>query len=200
MNEHFSALVDGEAEASDERIEISSIILDKSALQTWHDYQTIGDAMRGYPKLDSDLTLRIMQSIELEPTVLAPNAMPKLTHPTLQETAENASNISQIVKKFEKFPVIWSVAASCAAVLAVSWVLFNQQLNQDQSAFNIQASNTSTQKNNAQGVVATTEKDIKDSTKNSLEVAAAPLEYLQAHHVSAPSVGSYYIQSASFSE
>ena len=188
MNEKVSALADSEMQAEEAMDEIVSMLSDKEAMQAWRDYQLIGDAMRSAPNLDSAFTARLMLAIEQEPTVLAPNAMPRSVHSSsAKETTASEQHASQ--KLQHRLPAVWSIAASCAAVLMVGWVLLNQQLQDFTSEQNVQVASTSVQQSDTTKLVA-----------NSVEAAAVPLEYLAAHHVSAPSIGSYYIQAASYSE
>lgn len=188
MNEKVSALADGEMQAQEATNEIASMLSDKEAMRAWRDYQLIGDAMRGEANLDNTFTARLMLAIEQEPTILAPNAMPRSAHSTLaKETKAVNERVPQKIQ--DRLPAVWSIAASCAAVLMVGWVLFNQQQQDFTSGQSVQVA--------ASGVQAT---DATNLDANSVDTSAAPLEYLAAHHVSAPSVGSYYIQTASYSE
>lgn len=76
----------------------------------------------------------------------------------------------------DKLPVTWSIAASFAAVMLVGWMALHQQTQ-------------------SSSPVTTMEIAKADAAEQSI-----PAEYLMAHHASAPSASSYYIQSASYSE
>jgi len=187
MSEKVSALADGEMQTQEAMSEIASMLSDKEKMRVWSDYQLIGDAMRGEANLGSSFSARLMLAIEQEPTILAPNAMPRNVHANVaKQTSVANENVPQ--KLQDRLPVVWSIAASCAAVLMVGWVLLNQQQQDFTSGQSVQVAN-SAQLN-----------DVTSLVVNSGDTSAAPLEYLAAHHVSAPSVGSYYIQAASYSE
>lgn len=176
MTEQISAFVDGEM--GRERLEknIKKMLSDKHAMQAYHDYQRIGDAMRGelYQTEKPDLTSQIMASIDAEPTVLSPNA--------IQPATPMSATVS--VKR----PQVWSIAASVAAVVAVGLLTWQQQSVQD-NVFGTTLAATASP-------VVPTQTVIKQYAK----VNNIPQHYLEAHHVSAPSVGSHYIQSASYAE
>lgn len=188
MNEKVSALADGEIEGQEATNELALMLSDKAAMQAWRDYQRIGDAMRGSANLNDAFTARLMLAIEQEPTVLAPNAMPRTLHSTsAKETAVEKNHTVQKIQ--DRLPAVWSIAASCAAVLMVGWVLLNQQLQDFSSGQSVQVAARAVQQADPTKLVT-----------SPAEAPAVPLEYLAAHHVSAPSVGSYYIQAASYSE
>jgi len=188
MNEKVSALADGEMQAQEVSDEIALLLSDKEAMQAWRDYQLIGDAMRGSSNLGAAFTARLMSAIDQEPTVLAPNAMPRTIHSTSAiETITDKTPAPQKIQ--DRLPAVWSIAASCAAVLMVGWVLLNQQLQDFSSGQSVQVAARAVQQADATKLVT-----------SPVEAPAVPLEYLAAHHVSAPSVGSYYIQAASYSE
>ena len=193
MSEQISTLLDGELAQADFSKEISAVLNNKKAMQTWRDYQTIGDVMRQTPALSEGFTARIMEKIELEPTVLAPNALPRLK----QHTA-NSQN-----KSGYRLPVMWSMAASCAAVLVVGWAMVNQQWSSDATVTPMALVETADATRFAQSQPAAENKAQLAPTEIKVGEADAtdsPMEYLAAHHASAPSISSYYIQPASFSE
>jgi sigma-E factor negative regulatory protein RseA len=69
-------------------------------------YHLIGDTLRGNPVFKPDFTERLMQKLDAEPTVLAPQAK----KPSIKSSA------------------MWSVAASVAAVMFVGWFVMQQQV------------------------------------------------------------------------
>lgn len=172
MNEQISALTDGELAVEDVAHVVTIMQSNRQAEATWSHYHLIGDAIRGdltnvssYGSLDhqvysaglsQDFKQNLMQKLELEPTVLAPNAA--------------LADLQLTSKSHHKTPVIWSIAASFAAVMVVGWMTLHQQVQTDQELTSIEV---------AQNV---------------------PTEYLVAHQASAPSASSYYIQSVSYSE
>lgn len=104
MKEKISSLMDGGLALEDAEYLMTALKVDGEAAESWSTYHLIGDVMRGNNVLRRDMTASIMQEIAKQPTVLAPKA-------TLS------------VNK----PIIWSVAASVAAVFFVGLVLLNQQ-------------------------------------------------------------------------
>lgn len=213
MSEQISTLSDGELAEENFSRELQSLLGSKKSQQLWRDYQMIGDAMRGVPTLRDDFTARLMEKIELEPTVLAPSALPR----TKQHTNAN---------KKSALPAVWSLAASCAAVLVVGWAMVNQQWQavpeaglelaatqvvqpsapEKHALVNTQVSQVVSQA----ASLAEVKKPSKTSDSPTQQVVVAdaleedapiaPLEYLAAHHASAPSASSYYLQTASYSE
>jgi sigma-E factor negative regulatory protein RseA len=82
------------------------------------------------------------------------------------------------------FPVVWPVAASFAAVMVVGWMVLQNQVGN-------QAAPT---------MVAQAAPPQEAVTLPAASEQGVPAEYLMAHQASAPSVSSYYIQSASYTE
>ena len=119
MNEQVSALTDEEVAAE----YVSNVIVmmqsNRQAETAWSQYHLIGDVMRGAaesrsPELSSGAMLsqnfkqNLMQKLELEPTVLAPNAV--------------LASLHLLPQRHRKVPVVWSIAASFAAVMFVGWM------------------------------------------------------------------------------
>ena len=75
------------------------------ALETWHTYHLISDAMRDSRVLSAGFSLRVAQRLEAEPTVLAPQ----------RRRAESRTWFAA------------SVAASFAAIGLVGWLAFAPQ-------------------------------------------------------------------------
>lgn len=216
MSEQISTLSDSELAEENFSRELQGLLGNKKSQQVWRDYQMIGDAMRGVPTLRDDFTARLMEKIELEPTVLAPSALPRIK----QRAAAN---------KKSALPAVWSLAASCAAVLVVGWAMVNQQwqalpeagleltatrsVQPSPQVVLVQQAVVDAQANQAASQAASLTEVKKpsktvDSTTQQVAVAdaleedapIAPLEYLAAHHASAPSASAYYLQTASYSE
>ena len=160
MNEQISALLDDEIAVEDASHLITAVQSNKQAAEAWSQYHLIGDAMRGTVMFSTDFKQNLMQKIDLEATVLSPNAA----------LMNISSNVKQHTLTKSKLPVAWSIAASCAAVMVVGWIVLHQQA---------QNSNELTPVEVAQSI---------------------PAEYLMAHQASAPSPSSYYIQSVNYAE
>lgn len=112
MNEQISALIDDEVAVEDSAHLITMLQSSKQGAEAWSQYHLIGDAMRGDFNLSPNFKQNLMQKIELEPTVLAPNA-------TLVKSSETLT-------LHHKMPATWSIAASVAAVMVVGWMALHQ--------------------------------------------------------------------------
>ena len=112
MNEQISALIDDEIDIEDAAQLIGMLQSSKQGAEAWSQYHLIGDAMRGDANLSPNFKQNLMQKIDLEPTVLAPNAI-------LLKSSEE-------LKKHYKIPAPWSIAASVAAVMIVGWMGLHQ--------------------------------------------------------------------------
>lgn len=113
MNEQISALLDDEIAVEDAAHIITATQLSKQAAEAWSQYHLIGDAMRGNAVLSRQFKQNLMQKIEMEATVLSPNAA------LVNRVAE--------VKHRSKISATWSIAASFAAVMMVGWLVLHQQ-------------------------------------------------------------------------
>lgn len=174
MTEQISALADDEIALKDAEHLMAAMQTNSHAAEIWSRYHLIGDVMRGTATLSPGFKQNLMQKIELEPTVLAPNAG-WMNQPQAHQQA------GEIISKTP--PVTWSIAASFAAVMVVGWMVLQTQVT-DTMAPVVVAQAVTTQQAPAQPVVE----------------QAIPDEYLMAHQASAPTASSYYIQSASYSE
>ena len=105
MKEQISAWMDGEISIENAQHLLSSVKAGGQSAECWSTYHLIGDAMRGNSQYKPDLTQRIMQQIDLEPTVLAP----------------------QVKKSPIKNQTYWSIAASLSAIMFVGWMVLQQQ-------------------------------------------------------------------------
>lgn len=117
MNEQISALLDDEIAVEDAAHLISAVQSNRQAAEAWSQYHLIGDAMRGTVMFSTDFKQNLMQKIDLEATVLSPNAA--LTNVS--------SDVKQHILAKSKLPVAWSIAASFAAVMVVGWMVMHQQ-------------------------------------------------------------------------
>lgn len=113
MKEQLSALMDGEFDTSNADHLLIVAKSDGELRRAWNAYHMIGDVMRGEHAFHSNITNRIMDAIDSEPTVLAPAAA-QATQVKLQESL------------FKK-AAFWSVAASVTAVMFVGLMLLQQQ-------------------------------------------------------------------------
>lgn len=114
MTEQISALIDDELTDEDAMRALGSMQSSKQAMEAWSQYHLIGDAMRNSAMLSAEFKQSLMQKLDAEPTVLAPNAvLSKVSAPA--------------VAKHTKLPVKWSIAASVAAVMVVGWVAMHEQ-------------------------------------------------------------------------
>lgn len=146
MKEQISALMDDELDTDSLDHLFKAVKSDNDLGACWAHYHLIGDAMRGSMTVEAGFTQRLMKKLEAEPAVLAPRSI-----------------------KTERKPVMWSIAASMAAVLFVGWVVLQQQLP------------------------ATGDSPVVEIAQN------IPSEYLHAHQAIAPSSSSLFIQPATYS-
>ncbi len=153
MKDQISALMDDEVALHEAEYLYTALKAEGESRECWMTYHLIGDAMRGSPIFKQDLRQRIMQELDDGPVVLAPQAAQRPE-----------------AHKERKTPVLWSVAASVAAVMFVGLIVLQQQPQQAEDIMPMEI---------AQNL---------------------PAEYLQAHQSVAPSSAAYYIQSASYSE
>lgn len=161
MKDQISALVDDEVSLREAEYLYTALKAGGESRACWVTYHLIGDVMRQSPVYSVDLSARIMQRIADEPVSLAPRRL----------AADGAGTE-------HKLPLLWSVAASAAAVLFVGAIAM-QQTGSEQPL----------QQQAAASEIAP------------VEIAQSlPAEYLQAHRAVAPSSAAYYIQPTTFSE
>jgi sigma-E factor negative regulatory protein RseA len=186
MTEQISALADDEIALEDAEHLIASMQPNSHAAEAWSQYHLIGDVMRGANTLSPKFKQNLMAKLDLEPTVLSPNAAWVNEAKAFDESDQlsQARNNKQGIEAKSKLPVTWSIAASFAAVMVVGWVVLQTQVS------------------NQAAPVMVAQVSLPQETPT-LPVAneqAIPDEYLMAHQASAPSASSYYIQSASYTE
>jgi sigma-E factor negative regulatory protein RseA len=187
MSDKISALLDGEFEEDQALEAVRAALSSNSAIKSTRDYQLIGDAMRGEQALSVDLAQSIMDKINLEPTILSPNAIKTVDKAHGQNrSTDNGSNLSQ------RLPQSWSIAASVAAVMAVGlFMMYQQQSGQEsQITPNMAIAMHSPGASN----------NVSASVDETAQTPSIPMAYLKAHRISVPSVGSHYIQTVNFSE
>lgn len=148
MKDQISALMDDELDLDDSAHLFTALKCDEELSHCWFSYHLIGDAMRGTGMFKPDFSQRLMRKLEAEPTVLAPRSKRKLV----------------------QRPVLWSAAASVAAVMFVGWMVLQQQSHS--------------------GADVTTQEIAQN----------VPSEYLLAHQALSPSSSAYYIQPAAYTE
>ena len=112
MNEQISALIDDEIAIVDAAYLMTMLQSSKLGADAWSQYHLIGDVMRGDNNLSPNFKQNLMQKIDLEPTVLAPNA--------------TLGMLGEAFKINHKVPASWSIAASVAAVMVVGWMALHQ--------------------------------------------------------------------------
>lgn len=117
MTEQISALIDDEHAIEDVQHIVARIHANRLAAEAWSQYHLIGDAMRGVSAFSPDFKQSLMQRLEQEPTVLAPNV---------------AQAPSGSANRFKgRMPAKWSIAASFAAVMLVGWMALHTQTQSD---------------------------------------------------------------------
>jgi sigma-E factor negative regulatory protein RseA len=102
MKDRISQLMDGELDDHSAADTIKACGQGAEALETWRTYHLISDAMRDSRVLSAGFSMRVIQRLEAEPTVLAPQRL----------RAESRTWFAL------------SAAASFAAVALVGWLAF----------------------------------------------------------------------------
>ena len=120
MKDQLSALIDGEFEIESSEHIITSVKSGGELKEAWQHYHLIGDAMRGDISMRHDFSMRVMQALDAEPTVLATNKAEAVTHTA---AASQTYKLSMF-----KNGNVWSIAASVAAVMFVGLMVLQQQL------------------------------------------------------------------------
>ncbi|QSX34707.1 anti-sigma factor [Shewanella avicenniae] len=121
--EWVSAVVDGETDSH----ALAELASDKASHEKWRNYHMIGDAMRGeLPEtIDLDLTARIAEAIELEPTVIAPVTQTEV-QPAAIVVQGNTAKVVPFYKQFGQYAI--------AATVAMMAIVGVQNMNQEQAA------------------------------------------------------------------
>jgi sigma-E factor negative regulatory protein RseA len=97
-DDSLSALLDGELSEQNARLAIRQLAGDPMRQSRFSEYCAIGDLMRGHHDGLPDLTRKVMEALENEPTLLAP-----------------------VRKPTERRPLLWLAAATCAAITWGLW-------------------------------------------------------------------------------
>lgn len=105
MKDKLSALLDGDLDEQSARPVFDSLRRDASLRRDWDAYCTIGDVLRGEGAGSPDMLKRVMATIEVEPTLLAPQ-------PRTEETASGS----------RAWRALMPIAASVMGVAAVGLV------------------------------------------------------------------------------
>jgi len=186
MTEQISALADDEITLEEAEHLMASIQPNSHAAEAWSQYHLIGDVMRGASTLSPNFKQNLMAKLDLEPTVLSPNAswVNDAKASDQMDELSQARAGKQGIEAKSKLPVTWSIAASFAAVMAVGWVVLQTQVGNQAAPV----------------MVAQVALPQEAPTLPVANEQAIPDEYLMAHQASAPSASSYYIQSASYTE
>lgn len=179
MNEQLSALIDDEIALTDAAHLLAAVQSSKHLADAWSQYHLIGDAMRGTPAFSADFKQNLMQKIDLEATVLSPNAQVN-------------RNESKVAAARTKLPPSWSIAASVAAVMVVGWMAVQQPMTvADMKVAALAPVTVKSAPPEAKVTEKTTVAELKESI---------PTEYLMAHQAAVPSLSSYYIQTVNYAE
>ena len=108
MNEHISALSDGEFDEESGRRLLASLMRQSDARQELENCWLIGDALRAEAGPRFDISARVMAALQDEPVVLAPAAWASKSAPAANDAM--------------KQPPAWmAMAAASCAVLVVAW-------------------------------------------------------------------------------
>ena len=122
MKDQLSALIDGELDVASAEHVIKAAKTAGELKNCWAHYHLIGDAMRNQAHSSHDFSARVMQALENEPIIFAPNANINAN------TGTSAGVASRAALNANK---VWSIAASVAAVMFVGVMVL--QLNQTEA-------------------------------------------------------------------
>ncbi|MGZ9897538.1 sigma-E factor negative regulatory protein [Shewanella gaetbuli] len=121
--EWVSAAVDGEVNEQ----ELAQLCADADSHEQWQRYHMIGDTMRGElpESIDLDITANIAAALELEPTIIAPQAIaPQENDEQKQSNLDSKpSNVVSLFKQVGQY----AIAASVALVAIVGVQSYNQE-------------------------------------------------------------------------
>jgi len=112
MKMHVSALVDGELDVGDVASTVHALRGCGELRAEWCAYYRIGAALRGEREISTDVVARVMASLELEPTVLAPKAQ------VLPGRLDGLRSVAR--------PML-ALAASGAGVAVVAWLTLTSE-------------------------------------------------------------------------
>lgn len=123
--EWVSAAVDGEVDAQT----LAELSADNNSHDKWQNYHLIGDAMRKElpTAFNLDLSASIAAAIELEPSILAPQA--QLSTPLANKAQiDDSAKPSNVVPLFKQLGQ-YAIAASVALVAVIGVQNYNQDQN-----------------------------------------------------------------------
>lgn len=106
MKEQLSALMDGELDLDTNPYLYTALCKSNEAEHCWATYHLIGDVMRNEFQLQAKLRAKVMQQLESEPVVLAP-----------QHSLRSLMQMNRIIP----------LAASAAAMAFVGWMVWQSQ-------------------------------------------------------------------------
>jgi sigma-E factor negative regulatory protein RseA len=178
MTEQISTLADDEMDLDATEHLMTSMLANSQVAEVWSRYHLIGDVMRGGASLSPNFKQNLMSKLELEPTVLSPNAA----------LNQQKDAFQQVIETHFKVPAVWSIAASFAAVMVVGWMVLQTEVTNNFAPAEIAQLATTPAKS---ALIASNEQVVEQTI---------PAEYLTAHQAYAPTASSYYIQSASYSQ
>lgn len=122
MKSKLSGLLDGELEEREESAVFDALKCDDVLRTRWQEYLLIRDALKGRVPLKTDITSRVMASLDDEPVVLAPPAKPRKPVESWQHAA-------------------LALAATVAGVAVVGWMALGTLGGQSPNAVATLASN-----------------------------------------------------------
>lgn len=130
MKQQLSAFIDGEMSPDEASHLVTAVKAGGEVKQAWSSYHLIGDVMRGDQALSKDLTSRIMQALDAEPTVLAPN-LQQSAHIQSDDSVSQEGLKPNQTKRILQSNRLWSIAASVAAVFFVGVMTLQQYMQED---------------------------------------------------------------------
>ena len=105
MKSALSAFLDDELEDRQQATVLSAMARDDELRQAWDSYHLIGDALRRAPALDRRLTASVMERLERDPVLLAP----------------------QLRRAERPLRSMLALAATAAGVALVAWIALGTQ-------------------------------------------------------------------------
>jgi len=106
--EKISALMDGELDARDSKLQIERLGSDAKLADGWNTFHLIGDCLRNESILSRGFSQRLHQRLEQEPTVLAP-----------RPTGRKPSGVARYALP---------MAAAAAGIAVVAWLGFSSSM------------------------------------------------------------------------
>jgi sigma-E factor negative regulatory protein RseA len=135
MTEKLSALMDGELDEVETESAFARLRANDDYRQQWSDFHLIGDALRGSPRLDSDLTARVMEALLDEPVVLAPPPRSMQRQSGLQRTFAIAASVAGVTLVTA---LAWSGRPGATAAAQVAKIPLEAQVPSQLASANLQ--------------------------------------------------------------